>query len=564
MNSADKNEKGITRRDFVKGSAAGGVAGLVVGAGGAALLTNSKPWLPKTWNYEADVVVVGTGYAGLNAAIASHDAGAKVLMLEKAPEKFAGGNSSVSGGGMRIPLKVPEAVDYYRALCFGTVPEELCAVMAEALANVPEQLKKLGIEVAPIRRAAAPPAGQSAAPPAGRPAATPAMTPPPPSGLNLLPGAQKASLYAIVPAGEKTARMGSGYQLYLALKKCVDDRKITVLYETPANRLIQDPETREVVGVIAEEKGNKIYVKANRAVVLACGGYEANHTMQGYFNYPGIKIYPWGTPYNTGDGIKMVSEIGAPLWHMFNLEWDAPCVKAPSEQHGVSVQTSTGFGSAGGFIFVNKYGKRFMNDVKSLVHIKETLELTYFSHERVEYPNNPFYIVFDEIFRAKQPLVGNRPMSWNGIHKAYEWSADNLAEIEKGWIVEADTIKDLAAKLKIDAAGLEGTVSKYNEYCRRGEDAEFGRRKQSLVPIKTPPYYATELALTCTNTQGGPIHNGKAQTLDKDDKPIPRLYTPGELGSFFGFLYPGGSNIPEAISFGRIAGENAAAEKAWS
>ena len=57
-----------------------------------------------------------------------------------------------------------------------------------------------------------------------------------------------------------------------------------------------------------------------------------------------------------------------------------------------------------------------------------------------------------------------------------------------------------------------------------------------------------------------PKHNGKAQTLDKDDKPIPRLYTPGELGSFFGFLYPGGSNIPEAIAFGRIAGENAAAE----
>ena len=56
----------------------------------------------------------------------------------------------------------------------------------------------------------------------------------------------------------------------------------------------------------------------------------------------------------------------------------------------------------------------------------------------------------------------------------------------------------------------------------------------------------------------------KAQTLDKDDKPIPRLYTPGELGSFFGFLYPGGSNIPEAIAFGRIAGEHAAAEKAWS
>jgi succinate dehydrogenase/fumarate reductase flavoprotein subunit len=76
-------------------------------------------------------------------------------------------------------------------------------------------------------------------------------------------------------------------------------------------------------------------------------------------------------------------------------------------------------------------------------------------------------------------------------------------------------------------------------------------------------FYSAELALTCTNTQGGPRHNGKAQKLDKNNKPIPRLYTPGEMGSFFGFLYPGSSNIPEAIAFGRIAGENAA-EKPWT
>jgi len=70
--------------------------------------------------------------------------------------------------------------------------------------------------------------------------------------------------------------------------------------------------------------------------------------------------------------------------------------------------------------------------------------------------------------------------------------------------------------------------------------------------------------MTCTNTQGGPKHNGRAQTLDGENRPNPRLYPPGEFGSFFGFLYPGGSNIPEAIAFGRIAGENAAAEKPWS
>ncbi|MEM1562489.1 MAG: FAD-binding protein, partial [Candidatus Bathyarchaeia archaeon] len=76
------------------------------------------------WDYEADVVVVGFGYAGALAAIAAHDAGAEVIILEKAPEHFAGGNSRVSGGGMRIPVNPHEAAKYYKAICFGTVSDE--------------------------------------------------------------------------------------------------------------------------------------------------------------------------------------------------------------------------------------------------------------------------------------------------------------------------------------------------------------------------------------------------------------------------------------------------------
>jgi succinate dehydrogenase/fumarate reductase flavoprotein subunit len=560
MSSTENEEKKLSRREFFKGSAAGGVAGLVVGAGGTGLIMNasSKPWLPKKWDYETDVVVVGTGYAGQNAAIASSDAGASVLVLEKSPESFAGGNSAVSGGGMTVPLSAPDAIDYYRALCFGTVPEELCVVMAEVMAKVPEQLKKIGIETSTRRF------------PSSVVPATPPKTPTtrPRGGLSLLPGSGNFRIYYIIPSDDDDPGMGAGQLLYLALKKCSESRGVKFLYETPAKKLIQDPETKAIMGVVAEAQGKSIYVKAKRGVVLACGGYETNHDMLGYFNYPGLKIYQWGTPYNAGDGIKMAVEIGAPLWHMFSIEWIGPSIKAPSEEYGVSVQVSTGSGAAGGFLFANKYGKRFMNELKNLGHNKESLELTYFSQERVEYPNNPFYLVFDETLKTKQPLsssggMGGR-MTWNGVYDVYKWSADNNAEIEKGWIIKAGTIKELAAKIPMDAAGLEETIAKYNGYCRSGKDAEFDRRKESLLPIKTPPYYAMELALTCINTQGGPKHNAKAQTLDNEDKPIPRLYSAGELGSFFGFLYPGGSNIPEAIAFGGIAGENAAAEKPWS
>jgi succinate dehydrogenase/fumarate reductase flavoprotein subunit len=345
----------------------------------------------------------------------------------------------------------------------------------------------------------------------------------------------------------------------MALDKCVKSRKIPIHYETRAKHLIQDPVTKEIIGVIAEQQGKKICLKAKRGVVLACGGYENNPEMMSYFNYPGIRIYPWGSPYNTGDGIKMVSEIGAPLWHTFSLEWAGHSIKAASEQAGVSVPASL----SGSYIFTNKYGKRFMNELKSMVHTKESLELTYFNHDRVEYPNQPFYAIFDESVRSRQRLGLQSGMTWNAVHGMYQWSEGSSAEIEKGWVSKGETIKELAAKMKIDPDGLQETIAKYNQYCSAKKDPDFNRRDNSLSPLTSPPYYGMELALTLINTQGGPKHNKKAQTLDQDDKPIPRLYSPGEFGSFFGFLYPGGSNIPEAIAFGRIAGEHAAALKPW-
>ena len=539
MSSDQAKDKAMTRRQFFKGSATAGAAGLLLGPGSTVLFGADKPWLPDQWDYEADVVVVGTGYAGQNAAIASQDAGAKALIIEKAPEKYAGGNSSVSGGGMTIPNGIKEGTPYYHALSFGTSPKELCDFMAEALYHVPEQLNKLGIELRVTRDYKDDDRKY---------------------GLRLLPGANNGKIYSIKPVENAPRNFGAGKQLHMALDKCVKSRGIPIHYETRAKHLIQDPVTKEIVGVIAERQGKRIYLKARKAVVLACGGYENNPEMLSYFNYPGIRIYPWGSPYNTGDGMKMVSEIGAPLWHTFSVEWAGHSVKAASEHAGVSVQTSL----SGSYIYVNKYGQRFMNELKSMVHTKESLELTYFSNDRVEYPNQPFYAIFDESARSRQRGGRGGGMTWNAVHEVYQWSEGSTAEIEKGWVFKGDTIRDLAAKMKIDPDGLQEAITNYNQHCLAKKDPDFERRENSLSALTTPPYYGVELALTLINTQGGPKHNIRAQTLDQDDRPIPRLYSPGEFGSFFGFLYPGGSNIPEAIAFGRIAGENAAAEKPWS
>jgi succinate dehydrogenase/fumarate reductase flavoprotein subunit len=504
---------------------------------------------PEKWDYEADVVVIGFGYAGACAAIAAHDSGAEVIILEKAPERFAGGNSRVSGGGMRIPLNLSDAIEYFKMLCFNTVHSDEIVDMAKALNKVPEQLSKLGIRVKQL--------------------------PPAPWSGSTLPGSlhnvsRSCGIYSIEadenPSLDDQNKVCAGELLYFSLKRAVIGRGIKVMYETPAKKLVQNPLTKEILGVVAEREDQVIYVKARKAVVLACGGYENNPEYWANFNFPGIKVYQWGSPYNTGDGIKLALDVGAVLWHMVSVEWDSPCIKIPSELYGCAIQTKV-VGALrsvpGSYIVVNKYGQRFMNECKSLVHRKEPLEITYFNHERAEYPNIPFYLIFDESFRLKGPIASKDKIGWNAIFKLYEWSNNNSLEIEKGWIAKADSIKELAVKLNIDPEGLEKTVRKYNEYCKLGKDKDFNRPPEKMLPIITPPYYGVELALTLTNTQGGPKHNSKAQVLDTEDKPIPRLYVAGELGSFWGFLYPGGGNISEAIAFGWIAGENAASEKPW-
>lgn len=256
----------------------------------------------------------------------------------------------------------------------------------------------------------------------------------------------------------------------------------------------------------------------------------------------------------------MATEAGAKLWHMTSAEWGNFAPKLPAEKFGVGFRLVRQLPVGSEAIYVSKQGKRFMNESIVLSHRKDLFKVQYFDHERGDYPNIPFYMVFDETFRKKRPIISGQ--GWY-THNLYQWSADNSAEIEQGWILKGNTIKELAERIGIDSEALEETVSKYNEYCMIGEDAEFGRAKEWLVPIDTPPYYGTELCEPIINTQGGPKRNMRAEVLDRNDKPIPRLYAAGELGSFFCPLYQHTSNLPEALTFGIIAGEQAAALTPW-
>ena len=139
-----------------------------------------------------------------------------------------------------------------------------------------------------------------------------------------------------------------------------------------------------------------------------------------------------------------------------------------------------------------------MKETKSIFHYKGPLEVLTFSHESAEYPHIPAYLVFDETYRKSGtiPLTATDfgPVGYELVHNVYQWSGDNLAEVEKGWILKADTVAGLAGKMKADAGRLVETVGKFNLYCTAGKDGEFDRSKGSMAPLEKPPYYASSWA----------------------------------------------------------------------
>jgi succinate dehydrogenase/fumarate reductase flavoprotein subunit len=138
--------------------------------------------------------------------------------------------------------------------------------------------------------------------------------------------------------------------------------------------------------------------------------------------------------------------------------------------------------------------------------------------------------------------------------------------IAVGWIKKADTLEALAAAIgdKMDPALLTKSVETYNRFCEAGEDKDFARKSRTLKPVETPPFYAASMFPGGVCTHGGARRNGKAQILNPDRKPIPRLYSAGSFGSVMGRVYSVfGGNMGELCAFGRIAGRNAAAEKPW-
>jgi len=474
------------------------------------------------WNKEADVVVVGYGGAGAAAAITAHDAGAKVIVLEKTDR--GGGNTRYAGGTLREYLDTEKAVNYFAAILNKTVSRDMNQSFVEESAKNPEWVKGLGGELERATAGRFPPAPHVIWP--------------------HLPGSDGMGGRFLVKGSSSTG----GVNLWAVLSQSVAKRGIEVMLNTGAKQLIIG-ENKEITGVVADGPQGEIRIKARRAVILTCGGFQYNREMQ--LNYLGIEFYAQGCLGNTGDGIRMAQEVGADLWHMSGVscgigykfpEYDMPC--------GIGIRSPQ-------YIYVDQTGNRFIDETGIDVHAM-AFEFSYLDHKSLTYPRIPAYIIMDENVCKSGPLIGGCP---GAMADYYQWSADNSAEIKKGWIKTAATIRELAPQIGLRPEILQETVSRYNISCTGGYDPDYGRRQETLNAIARPPFYAIAVWPCLLNTQGGPKRNARAQVLDISGKPIKRLYSAGELGSIFSVLYPGAGNVSECLAFGRIAGRNAASEK---
>jgi hypothetical protein len=572
-----KAKNDLSRRDFIKTTAVGVGATALTGLGAKEARATA---LPESWDYEADIVVLGFGFAGQAVAIEARDAGASVLVLEKAPRKHWGGSSAANNNldSCSIGRNVEVAIEYLRSECWGTVEDE-DLIRDHVLANheLPAWIESLG----------------------GKVVWTPRVPTYPliPGGENWGGTAEQHNSFIGYPPAEYLQKYpdGSGKAPWQEwMNDLAEARGIKILGDTPATELIQDVATKEILGVKAltgvtttadfhYTGGRGITVKAKKAVVLACGGYENNpEILHNFSPHPhSAFVTMYGSPYSTGDGLIMAANVGAKLWHMNKKEAHNMASTVASKELGVGRTVNAWATSIakGPGIIVNRDGQRFHNEYHNSGHSDDRREWDRFEHKLLptddynfsDYRNCPFFWIFDDTTMKAGALGGSSQFA--GVFNIWRWTKDNLAELAKGWFIKADTVEALGKMIEVrdffgrvvgmNAAGLVETVNKYNQYCAGGKDLDFGRRPSTLTPLVTPPFYAMEVCECQTNTDGGPKHNRYNQVLNNFDQPIPRLYAVGELGSIFGALYNGAENIPECCSSGRRAAKHAVTLQSW-
>jgi len=235
----------------------------------------------------------------------------------------------------------------------------------------------------------------------------------------------------------------------------VQSRAVPIHYGVSATELILD-ESGAVVGVRAERGSQKVTYRARRAVIVACGGYEYNQRMRkAFLDGPGIEGWAfYGSPANTGDGIRMAMRVGAALARVGGIAGRVICA-IPERRHGLRMGLNTSSVGKPNEIVVDNHGRRYASErriTKDPTRYHFYKEALLFDTVTLTYPRIPSWMVFDSTLMQRGPLVSLGRAVYLGI----DWGADNQAALAKGWILQGETLEELIENLR---EAIEGCLS---------------------------------------------------------------------------------------------------------
>ncbi|MDT5009505.1 MAG: hypothetical protein QOH57_1122 [Mycobacterium sp.] len=528
------------------------------------------------WDHETDVVVMGTGAAGLTAALSAASDGAAVEVYEKAAT--VGGTSAVSGGIVWIPahnrmsgeeLTVADAMSYLRAQSFGSMDEDLVETFVRTgpvMLDFVEAHSDIRFEVAegfpdykPELPGGRPGGGRSlnAAPfdLARLGEWSDRITSFPADFSNVgIDAETRARIHASVDdaSGEFCV---AGTALVAGLLKGLLDVGVVPHTGTRATELITG--SGAVRGARFTTDTQSFTVGARHGVILASGGFEWDDALVAAF-LRGPMHGPVSPPNNTGDGLRMAMALGADLTNMGEAWW-VPIIQIPGDTidgkpRSRSVRLER---TRPRSIIVNKAGKRFVNEAGEYNSMAGAF---HYLDPRGGYVNDPAWIVFDDLHLKKYGFLGVLP-------------GDEVPD----WFSPSTDIVELGEKTGIDPDGLARTLAAWNDNVGNDVDPDYGRGSsaydgywgddlatttagRTLGPIDTAPYYAVPVSVGAMGTKGGPRTDRDGRVLHVSGKTITGLYAAGNaMGGVTGRAYGGaGGTLGPAMVFGYRAGHAAA------
>ena len=546
-----------------------------------------------------DLLVVGSG-TGMAAALAAHECGLSVLLVEKS--SYIGGSTARSGGALWLPASpileekragdtVERAETYLRSVVGGSAPADRSAGYLRNLTATVDMLRR----TTPIRLAWAKDySDYHPEEPGGAAAGRTCECRPLNSAIlgeyrtRLRPGVMEAkipmptttadyrwmNLVARVPRkgiptiAKRLAQglgglllgrryVAGGQALAAGLFAGVVRAGIPIWTDTELQRLTTD--TGRITGAVVGHDGRKVTITARRGVVLAAGGFDHSMPMRWKFQSESLGEHmSLGATSNTGDAIHAAQDLGAAT-DLMDQAWWFPAV---SPLPGAAPAVMLAERSLPGSLIVDQNGARFTNEATDYMSFGQCL----LEREHSGNPVESMWIVFDQKYRNSYVFAGELfprmpiPQSW----------------YEAGIAHRSDDLVELAGKIGVPGPRFTATMTRFNEMSRAGYDADFHRGisvydryygdptispNPNLRALDERPFYAVKMVLSDLGTCGGLRADDRARVLREDGSVIEGLYAIGNTAAnAFGTTYPGaGATIAQGLVYGYIAARDAAA-----